>query len=233
MVSLHKALGTWGKKVHAYIALTNFGRDKLIKGGVPTERLWVKPNFVFDASAQGSHDGSFGLFVGRLSPEKGVASLISAWSRLKSRRIKIAGDGPLLTDLRNAAAVNPNIEILGKQSREAVAALMRQASFLLFPSRCYEGFPMVIAEAYAAGLPVLASRLGSMVELVRDGETGMLFDPDDPHEIAQCVERMFGSQLKVRKMSAAAREEYLERYTAEKNYKQLMHIYVCAGAAVS
>jgi glycosyltransferase involved in cell wall biosynthesis len=234
MVSLHKAWGTWNKKVDAYIALTKFGRDKLIAGGVPSERLWVKPNFVFDAPAQGSHDGGFGLFVGRLSAEKGISNLISAWSRLApARRIKIAGDGPLLPKLRTAAAVNPNIEILGKQSREAVRALMKQATFLLFPSRCYETFGMVIVEAYAAGLPVLASRLGSMAELVRDGETGMLFDPDDPAEIARCAEQMFSSQSTVKKMSAAAREEYYDKYTSEENYKQLMHIYRSAGAAVS
>ncbi len=234
MVSLHNALGTWSKKVDAYIALTNFARDKLTAGGVPSSRLWVKPNFAVDASVQGTHDGDFALFVGRLSPEKGISTLISAWSRLGTARLlKILGDGPLLPELRNAAAVNSNIEILGKQSREAVRALMRRASFLLFPSRCYEGFPMVIAEAYAAGLPVLASRLGSMAELVRDGKTGLLFDPDDPDDIAQCVKLMFSAESTVRAMSAAAREEYCEKYTAEKNYKQLMHIYQCARERVS
>jgi glycosyltransferase involved in cell wall biosynthesis len=105
---------------------------------------------------------------------------------------------------------------------------MGDAAFLLFPSECYENFPRVIVEAFAKGLPVLASRIGSVEELVADGKTGLLFNFGDPDDLAAKAEWMFSHPEELSRMSLAARKEYEEKYTAERNYEQLMQIYRAA-----
>jgi len=234
MLSSHKAAGTWSTKVNAYIALTTFAREKLIEGGIPPDRLHVKPNFVLADPGCGTHEGGFALFVGRLSPEKGVRTLLSAWSRLQQPiKLKIVGDGPLRSDVESTAAANSMIEVLGSRSAEYVKELMKSATFLVFPSECFEAFGRVIVEAFATGLPVIAGRIGSVPELIADGRTGFLFEPGKPDELARCVMHAFKSLCTLKTMSTFAREEYREKYTGDKNYQQLMHIYDLARATAS
>ena len=158
MLATHRALGTWQNAVDVYIALTNFARAKFIEGGLPAERLAVVPNFLAADPGAGSHAGRFALFVGRLSPEKGLGTLLTAWRALAGALpLKIVGSGPLEATLDRTV---PGTEWLGRQSAENVLALMREAAFLVVPSECYEGMPMAVVEAFASGLPVVASGHG-------------------------------------------------------------------------
>jgi glycosyltransferase involved in cell wall biosynthesis len=232
MLTFHNVLRTWENQVDVYIALTEFARKKFVQGGLPAEKIVVKPNFVHPDPGNGEHKGNFALFVGRLSAEKGIRTMLSAWRLLKSVPLKVVGDGPLMAEVK--AQIEREwlaIEVLGRCPREEVFSLMRQASFLVFPSEWYEGFPMTIAEAFACGLPVLASRLGAMAELVEDGRTGLLFEPGNPEDLAEKVAWAWAHSKEMAKMGREARREYETKYTAERNYEMLMAIYEKAMAS--
>jgi len=226
MLTFHNILRTWENQVDVYIALTEFARKKFVQGGLPEEKIVVKPNFVHPDPGNGEHKGNFALFVGRLSAEKGIRTMLSAWRLLKSVPLKIVGDGPLMSEVKaQIERERLAIDVPGRLPREEVFSLMRQASFLVFPAECYENFPMTIAEAFACGLAVLASRLGAMAELVEDGQIGLLFEPGNPEDLAARVAWAWAHPEEMRRMGKAARQEFEEKYTAEKNYQMLMQIY--------
>lgn len=234
MLSLHRVLGTWSRCVSRYIALTQFARSKFIASGFPAERIMVKPNFVDPDPGMGCGERGFALFVGRLAEEKGIGLLLSAWRLLADRpKLRIIGDGPLASAVADAAALDSSIEWLGARGRDEVRQNMREASVLIVPSMWYEGFPLVIAEAFAVGLPIIASRLGAMEELVTDSVAGRLFTAGDPHSLASAVRWMFWHPEELKAMRLRARAEYENKYTAEGNYALLLAIYKDAGGRSS
>jgi glycosyltransferase involved in cell wall biosynthesis len=226
MLTTHRALGTWTKRVDVYVALTEFARQKFIQGGLPANKITVKPNFVYPNPEAGDGRGRYVLFVGRLSQEKGVDTLLAAWEILKEKvPLKIVGDGPLAPEVAKAAARSKEVEWLGRQPKDRVLDLMRDAQALLFPSLWYEGFPVVIAEAYAVGLPVVASDLGSMSSLIDHGRTGLHFRPGDPKDLADRVGWALAHPAEMGQMRREARAEFEGKYTAKRNYQLLTEIY--------
>jgi glycosyltransferase involved in cell wall biosynthesis len=229
MLTLHRGLRTWTEKVDVYIALTDFCREKFIQGGLPAEKIVIKPNFVHPDPGVRDGQGSYALFVGRLSPEKGVHTLLRAWEHLgKLIPLKIVGAGPLATEVEATTRRTPGVEWLGQQSPERVLNVMKGARFLVFPSVYYESFPMVIAEAYATGLPIVASNLGSMASLVVSGRTGLLFERDDAGDLAAKASWLWSHHREREVMGRGARLEYEREYAAERNYQMLMDIYALA-----
>ncbi len=227
MLTTHRLLKSWNRQVDIYIALTKFARRKFIEGGLPAEKIVVKPNILSTDPGVGMENGNYTLFVGRLSPEKGIETMLVSWHHLKEISLKIVGDGPLMANVQEAAAQYkvPSIDILGACSRDEVLNLMRGCRFLVFPSVWYEGFPLTIAEAFACGVPVIASNLGAMAEIVKDGRTGLHFQSGDADDLAAKVEWAWSHSKDMYKMGREARREYELKYTAEKNYKMLMEIY--------
>ena len=226
MLTTHRAMGTWNGAVDAYIALTGFARQKFVQGGLPADKTRVKPNFVYPDPGSGQGRGEYVLFVGRLSQEKGVETMLTAWQRLGTNvPLRIVGDGQLAPRVREVARRHDGVEWLGQQSKERVLALMNDARALIFPSVWYEGFPMVIAEAYAVGLPVIASDLGSMSSLIAHGRTGLLFRSGDSDHLAAQVEWASMHPAELETMREEARKEFEVYYTAERNYEFLMRIY--------
>jgi glycosyltransferase involved in cell wall biosynthesis len=231
MLTTHRGLRTWTEQVDVYVVTTEFARDKFIQGGLPEEKLIVKPNFLHPAPSLAEVPGDYALFVGRLSPEKGVGTLLAAWERPGDLMpLRIVGDGPLAGEVGHAAKNLDGVEWLGKQPRERVLALMRGASLLIFPSTCYENFPVTIVEAYAVGLPVIASNLGGMSSLIDDGRTGLHFRPDDPEDLALKVRWASAHPAELAGMREEARGEFEAKYTAERNYGALMEIYETAAS---
>lgn len=227
----HRLLGSYSRAVDSYIALSESGRAKMIQGGLPAERLSVKPNFLVDDPGPGAGDGQYALFVGRLTPEKGILTLLDAWKEIGTRLpLKVAGDGPLLEEVQRRAAVLPGVEVLGRQDREHVRALMAHATLLTLPSEWYEGFPMTLLEAYACGLPVVASDIGALSSLVSDGVTGRQFSPGNAGQLAQAVRDMIAAPDQLGHMRQAARQTFLSHYTAEINVQQQLGIYGLALA---
>jgi len=219
MIVLHRGLGTWQRRVNRFIALTEFARHKFVEGGLPAARLRVKPNFAdLPDAGNGPRDGL--LFVGRLSAEKGVETLVAAAANLPEP-VRVIGDGPLTA----AVAKAPGLQALGAQPLAAVAAAMRSARALVLPSICYENFPRTLVEAYASGLPVIASRLGAMAELMQDGVTGLLFEPGDAAALEQRLRWALEHPAEMAAMGRQARAVYESSYTADRNHAQLMTIY--------
>ena len=226
MISLHRAIGTWAKIVDRFITLTHFARNKFIEGGFPAEKIIVKPNFVYPDPGLDSGSGGYVLFVGRLSVEKGLDTLLEAWKILDtSYPLKIVGDGPLFADTRQAVRANPNIELLGRKPMHEVHELMGKASFLIFPSRWYETFGRVAVEAFAKGTPVVAANIGAIAELVEHEKTGLLFNPGDAVDLADKISHLLSNQLLLASLRKAARHAFESRFTAEVNYKNMMEIY--------
>ncbi len=229
LLAIHRMLNTWNRNVSQFIALSHFAREKFVAGGIAAEKITVKPNFVDPDPGIGLGRGGFALFVGRLTSEKGVATLLDAWTRLSPKpRLKIIGDGPLAPQVTRASHAMPEIEWLGALSSEQVRQAMSRATVLILPSTWYEAFPLVIAEAFAAGLPIIASRLGTMAEVIRHRKTGILFDPGDAGALARAVGWAFSHPHELEAMRSSTRAEYEQKYTAEANYSQLISIYKAA-----
>lgn len=229
MLAIHRTAGTWTRTVSRFIAPTEFARAKFIEGGLPAERIAVKPNFLSQDPGMGAGSGKYALFAGRLSPEKGLDTLLAAWQLLKVRvPLKIVGDGPLAPMVQQAIGTLKDVEWLGPRSHEDVLRLMADAAFQVIPNNSYETFGMVAMEAFAVGLPVFASRLGALAELVRDGETGKLFTAGSSDALANTVEWAIAHPDELRALRRNARAEFESRYTADANYNQLMQIYETA-----
>lgn len=225
MLTTHRLAGTWNTKVQRYIAPTSFVRSKLIEGGLPAARVVVKPNFLAVDPGIGGGEGKYALFAGRLSPEKGLATLLRAWQQLPDIPLKIVGDGPLREFVAAEAGKLPNVSAIGFKARPEVLELVKNAALLIVPSEWYEGFPMTVVEAMGCGTPVLASRLGSLAEVIEDGVNGARFEPRCSDELAQQVRRFLSNPALLQDMRRTVRQRYEERYSAEQNYPQLRRIY--------
>lgn len=226
MLAVHTFLDTWKSRVSLYLALTDFARDKFIRGGLPADKVSVKPNFLSPDPGAGEGNGRYALFVGYLAAHKGVEILIECWqSADMPYDLVIAGDGPLKEFVSEAAGRHPRIRYVGRKSAAQVLELMQDATVLLFPSTWYEGMPRTIIEAYAAGLPVIASRIGAMVSMVDHGRTGLLVDPGSAPALGEAVRTVFSSEGARRAMRFNARNAFETRYTSERNYDLLMSAY--------
>ncbi|MCA9942324.1 MAG: glycosyltransferase family 4 protein [Anaerolineales bacterium] len=227
MLASHKLLGTWRKQVDTYIVATDFIRKKLIRGGLPASKIVVKPNYV--SKDPGIRKGSkdFAVFVGRLTAEKGVWTLLEAWKSLPDIGLKIVGDGPLWDDLTSYHKVSGenNVEFVGRLSKEEMLNLIKEARFLVFPSEWYEGFPMILVEAFACAVPVIASNIGTISDIVSNGNNGLTFNNGDSIDLANKVKWALSNSEKMEKLGLNARKEYELRYTAQKNYEVLYGIY--------
>ncbi len=228
MLSVHHLLGTWTKHVDRYIALSEFSRTKFIAAGLPEAKVVVKPNFVLHDPGIGTHDGDYAVFIGRLSEEKGLRTLMQAWRRVNpAYLLRVIGDGPLFDHLQSEVDRHglSNVHLHGRLPREKSLKVLQRARCLILPSNCYENFPMTIAEAYACGTPVIASRLGAMAEIVQDGRTGLHFTAGDADDLATKVDWVWGHADDTCRMASRARAEFETKYTAQGNYGMLMAIY--------
>jgi glycosyltransferase involved in cell wall biosynthesis len=221
--------GTYTTLVNRYIALTEFAASRLIAGGLPKDRISIKPNFVSGIPVPGPGDGGYAVYVGRLSEEKGVRTLLAAWKLVSKIPLKIMGDGPLRKELElTAMRDHISVEFLGFCDRPKVVDIVGRATFQIIPSECYEGFPMVVAEAYASGTPVIASRIGSLDEIVEEGVTGVKFEPGNPRDLSDKVNTLWFDPARQTKLRRTARECFEENFSSEQNYEALMAIYEAA-----
>jgi len=217
--------GAWHDGIDAYIVLSDFARSVFQRAGFPEEKLKVHPNFVYPDPGVGHGRGGYVLFVGRLSEEKGVAVLVAAWKRLKAPAVlEIVGDGPLAPRLRSAAQSAP-IRWTGSLPHAEVLARLRGASLLVAPSLCYEGSPLAVLESLAAGTPVVASRIGSLPEIIEPERTGWLAPPGDVAGLADVLAHALSDCSRLARMRQEARRQYEERYTAESHYQALTRLY--------
>jgi len=228
MIAIHRRLGTWDHPLHSYIALSQFARQKFVEAGLPASRLFVKPNFVDPDPGPCDAKEDYAVFVGRLSPEKRVSTLLTAWERSTTRiPLFILGGGPQLEELKQVAREKnlDGVKFLGQLPRPLAVARIHKARFLIFSSEWYENFPVTIVEAFASATPVICSRLGAMQEIVSDGSTGLHFSPGDAKDLAGKLDWAWSNPAKMTAMGQSARQEYERLYSAERNYAQLLDIY--------
>lgn len=228
MLATHRALGTYHQRVTRYIALNRFARDKYIEGGLPAKSFRIKPNFVPSTAVPRWDARDGGLYVGRLSPEKGLEVLAQATRLAAGVRVEVIGNGPLETLARSAFGDG----YLGFRTLDDIMSRMAAARFLVLPSICYENSPRTIVEAFASGLPVIASRLGALIDIVQDGVTGLLFEPGNAADLAEKLAWAQSHPAQMARMGQAARAEYEAKYTPERNYDMLVDIYEEAIAAI-
>lgn len=215
------------KRERTVIALSKFARTKLIANGFSEERIHVKANFLANDYKVGAHGGAYALFAGRLSEEKGIETLVKSLQELDGRiHVKIAGDGPLQDVLANQNL--KNVDVLGRISRDKLLTLMAEARCFLFPSVWYEHCPMVLLEALAVGLPIVASSIGSIGEIIEHGREGWLYPPGDYLALAKILAQVFDPGFDLSETIRNAAETYAQRYHANANYVALMKIYEAA-----
>lgn len=221
VVMLHRGLGTWQGKVDRYIALSEFSRGRLIAGGLPAERIVVKPNSVPAPPALPTIPRTGLLFAGRLSAEKGLDTLARAAGGLPPGSVRVAGSGPLASALEG----EPALQALGRLDRQTLQAEMARATALVLPSACYENAPLAVLEAFACGLPVIASRLGALAEIVDEGVTGLLFEAGSAEALHDRMRWALANVDAMRAMGQAARKRHAQRYTPQENLRCLIEIY--------
>jgi len=226
MLAAHRFKRTWTDCIDCYIALSEFSRGQFLRGGLPAEKIYVKPNFVSPDPGVCVDKGNYAVFIGRLSPEKRVSTILNAWGQLDKRiELVVIGGGPEASQLEKHASHLTQVHFKGYLPRAEALGYMSRARLLIFSSEWYENFPVTIAEAFACGVPVVCSRLGAMQEIVEDARTGLHFVPGDATDLAVKVSWAWNHPERLAQMGREARWEFETRYTAEKNYPQLMKIY--------
>jgi glycosyltransferase involved in cell wall biosynthesis len=218
-LAVHRGAGTFGR-VAAFLAVSDFVRAKHIEAGFPADRIRVKPNFVAPLPLR-KGAGDYFLFLGRLSPEKGLDRLVGVWRDVPARLV-VVGDGPEGERLK--AAAPDTVEFHGAVAPEQVAGYLREARALVLPSICYEGAPRTVVEAFAAGVPVLANRKGALPTIVEDGATGRLVDPDRPSDWPRAAAALLDDGTS-RAMGEAAHREWQARYSPERGLDDLEAAY--------
>jgi glycosyltransferase involved in cell wall biosynthesis len=249
MVATHRLRGTWCDEVDAYVVATSFWIEKFIAhAGLPRKKMHLRRHFLmpeprafsdgadeFPTSAPKTrrHGAPYALFMGRLAPEKGVVTLLEAWRELEIP-LKIRGAGPLEREVREFAATRPHVELLPRLSHEDKLALIRGARFLVWPSQgWYETFGLVAAEAFACGVPVIASRTGVAEEMVTENVTGRFFAADEANDLSAQARWASEHGAEMQAMGRGARADFEARFTPAAGYRALMSAYGAAlGRAV-
>ena len=230
MQMFHRYRNTWNTMIDVFCIASEFSREKLIDAGMDGEKMMIKPNFAPIDPGCRDGTGGFAVFVGRLADEKGIPTLIEAWERLNAAGLKIPlkiiGDGPSCDLVNDSQNRFDNIQWLGKLPNSEVYEWLGNASCLIFPSAGYESLPKTLIESMAVGTPVIGANIGSIPEIVHEGETGHLFPVGDPDGLAEAVERFFQAESFSRlTMRERCREEFEKRFEQEENYLALLDIY--------
>jgi glycosyltransferase involved in cell wall biosynthesis len=227
-IATHRALRTWHDDVSRLIVLTGFAKDILVRSGVPESRIVVKPNAVGDPGPRSRAPSSSNsiLYAGRFTEDKGVLDLVDSWGRTQRRDLELTmiGSGPLLDRINESD--QPGIFFRGQVSPAEVRRLMLEARALVLPSRWFEGMPMVLLEAMAAGLPVVVPDHGDLLEIAGSG--GLEFKALDVDSLAGALGAL-ADDATVDSKGASSRAEYLSRFTLTESASSLVRIYTEAS----
>lgn len=220
----HRMKKTYTRSVALFIAASCFSREKLVAGGLPAEKVMVKPNFLeTDLTPRKDHVGDYVLYVGALREYKGPDIFAAAAARLPDIRFRCIGDGPMRDMIRNMGIENLNC--MGDRSLDEVLEFMGDSAFFVVSSRCYETFSRVVMEAYGRGVPVVAPKIGAFVEIVHHGKSGMLFEPGDSWGLARVIDELMHDKDRIIQMGKYARALFEDKYQAERNHEILLALY--------
>jgi len=225
---IHRRLKTVTAAAGLFLATSRFVKTKFVEAGFPADKIVVHPNFIdFEPLESAASPGDYAIFVGRLSKEKGLLTLVKAFSGLPGLSLKILGEGPLEKELKEFVRLHRMKHVTfegfidGKSKRE----MLTKALFLVFPSECYESFGYSIIESYACGVPVIASDIGGARELIKEGDTGFLFEPGNPEDLRAKISRMLEDKQHLTGMRKKSLERAKALYTRETGYQHLERIF--------
>jgi glycosyltransferase involved in cell wall biosynthesis len=227
----------WVEKTSAWICLTGFAESKLLDIGIPQEKIFIRPNFIDSSSITPAESlGTYVVYLGRLSREKGIWTLVRAFEKLKGIELKLVGTGPLEDAIRSYVSQRnlQNIRLVGFKSGEEKWELLRNSLFAVVPSEWYEMFPIAVLEAYAAGKPVVASDIGGLANVVRDGKSGMLVQPGSVTDLADKIRYLIERPAEIEAMGRYGRQLVQTEYGPDRAYESLMAIFsaVCGVGQV-
>ena len=236
MIMLSRHRKTWRYMVDAFVVMSEHARSKFVEGGFPGERFFVKPNFIEDPGITAALPSSSRtiLYAGRLSPEKGLSYLLTAWSQAAlgpQDHLLIAGDGPDRPVLERQAALlglrPPQVTFIGWKNRNEIFTLLAAARAVVLPSIWYEGggCPVALVEALAAGRPVVISGIGGMTEIILDEHNGLHALPGNSASLAKALQRLLRNDALADNLGANARTDYQTKFSSEQNYSSLVRIY--------
>lgn len=227
--TIHRLFRLYETGVDLFITPSEFLKSKLVEHGRLRERqIEVLHNYAGTHLVVPSYTpGSYGLFVGRLEPLKGVQTLLDACERIPDFEVRLAGRGPMLEEGQRFVESKQldKVKFLGFQSGDNLRALFRDCRYVVLPSECYENCPMVVLEAFAAGKPVIASRIGGIPELVNHGEDGLLFEPGNSEELAKCMKMLIDNKAIAEEMGRKGRAKAEEQFSLEYHMDSLISIY--------
>lgn len=213
--------------VSLFVAPTHFVRRKLAENGFGRSEFRVVPHMVSaPPSGVDSSHGEYAAYVGRLSPEKGIDVLLAAAARCPDVPVRVAGRPSEALEV--AAQAAKNVKLVGRLDRAQVDEFYARARFVVVPSVCFESFGLAAAEAMGHGLPVIASRIGGLPEVVEDGTTGLLSEPGDAAELADGMQFLWDRPDVGRQMGEAGREKALREYAPEVFFRRLTDAYARA-----
>jgi glycosyltransferase involved in cell wall biosynthesis len=225
----HRREKTVTETADLFLAASRFVKTKFVEAGFPGDKIVVHPNFIdFEPVASAAGSGAYAVFVGRLSKEKGLLTLMKAFQDLPQVPLKVLGSGPLEKELERFVRSHrmEHVTFTGFVDGEVKKEMLSRARFLIFPSECYESFGYSIIEGYACGVPVIASDIGSARELIKEGETGFLFEPGNPGDLREKISRMMAMDNgKLMTMKEKALKRVKELYTREEGYKNLSGLF--------
>ncbi|MDX1640823.1 MAG: glycosyltransferase family 4 protein [Balneolaceae bacterium] len=232
MIEYHRKHETWKRVPTLFIALTEFSKQKFIEGGLPGDRIVVKPNFIEDpvkknpGLMESNTSKSQFIYVGRISHEKGIEDLLDCWMKHNiEAKLVITGDGPLRKKLEKKTAAFSQIQWLGEIPRNDIITSLAESRALIFPTRCFEGLPMILVEAMSVGCPVITSKIGNPRALVDHEVNGLHFEPGNTDHLHEQIRFIQQNEEETLKIGKRAREKYLNNFTPEQNYRQLLDIY--------
>jgi glycosyltransferase involved in cell wall biosynthesis len=230
MITIHRWLQTSQKMVDLFIAPSRFTRGKFIEAGFPPDRIMVCPNFFEPFPPTIKKESEYACFIGRLTSEKGLSILLQAWPSRKENPLQVIGDGPLLPEMQNIVLSRnlENVKFLHWIDHRELSNYLAKARFLVYPSLYYETFGISISEAYACGVPVIASRLGALAEIVEEGRTGLLFQAGDAKDLAEKIRWAWSHPDDMEAMGREARRIYGAKFSEETHYAIIVQAYESA-----
>lgn len=218
LLSAHRAVGVFSKMF--FLCVSEFSKRKLLEAGVAEDRLFIKPNY-YDGSAFTPRygQGDYALFLGRLSEEKGLDNLLDAAAMRPSIPLVIAGDGPLKHALERDIQQRglSHIRLAGFVEGNEKRRLIEKAAFMVIPSIWYEHFPVVILESFAAGKPVLASRIGNLEYIIQPHQNGLHFTSDSVSDLADRMEQLWHDRKLCERLGRNARRQIETEYSPDEN----------------
>lgn len=227
-MGLHKLIGIYEKNINAIIVPSKFMRDKFIEYGQDEDKIKYIRYSIEAKKFNPGEIGDYLVFFGRLSEEKGIGVLLEAVKLVPEAKLKIVGSGPLEEKLKDQVKnlfMEKQVEFLGYKKGGELWDIVGNSLAVVLPSEWYENAPVSILEALALARPVLGSNIGGIPELIKEGETGLLFEPANSRDLAGKIKWAYENQNQVAAMGRRARQWAEEEFRPEEHYKKIMEVY--------